>query len=62
MNPLGFVIIGLGIIMIIVGVKGSQHSIIDALTGKKPSTASTTAATAAGSTATSQPGSQPQTV
>jgi hypothetical protein len=30
-NPWGLIIIGLGLMMIIIGFKGSQHSVIDAL-------------------------------
>lgn len=41
MNPLGFLVIGLGILIVIVGVKGSQHSLVGALT-HKTSTASAT--------------------
>jgi hypothetical protein len=33
MNPLGIILIGLGIIAIVIGVKGSQHSVIDAIKG-----------------------------
>lgn len=39
MNPWGFVVIGLGIIMIIIGVKGSQHNIVAALKGQSANTA-----------------------
>lgn len=42
MNPLGFLVIGLGILLVIVGVKGSQHNLVAALTHKP---AATTAAT-----------------
>ena len=33
MNPWAFVIIGLGIMLIIIGVKGTQHDIASAVTG-----------------------------
>lgn len=32
MNPLGFLVIALGVTMVIVGFKGSQHKIVAALT------------------------------
>jgi hypothetical protein len=34
MNPWAIVIIGLGIVMVIVGIKGSQGSLLSALKGK----------------------------
>lgn len=34
MNPLGLLIIALGIMIIIIGFKGSQHRVIAALTNK----------------------------
>ena len=34
MNPLGIVILALGILIVIVGVTGSQHKLISALTNK----------------------------
>jgi hypothetical protein len=48
MNPLGFVIIGLGLIMMVIGFKGTQHQILSDLTGKGGATSP--AATAAGQT------------
>lgn len=33
-NPLGILVIGLGIVIIIIGVKGSQHKIKGALLGQ----------------------------
>jgi hypothetical protein len=38
MNPLGFAAIGLGILIMIIGVKGSQHNIVSALTNKPAKT------------------------
>lgn len=35
MNPLGLLILALGVVIIIVGVKGSQHNLVAALTNKK---------------------------
>jgi hypothetical protein len=49
MNPLGFLVIGLGVLIVIVGVKGSQHNLVAALT-HKPSTSATA------STSTTKPG------
>lgn len=34
MNPLGILVITLGIVIIIIGFKGSQHNVVSALTGK----------------------------
>jgi hypothetical protein len=44
MNPLGLLVLCLGILIIIVGVKGSQHNLVSALTNK-PATKSTTSST-----------------
>lgn len=33
MNPWGILIIALGVMLVIVGVKGSQHNVVAALTG-----------------------------
>lgn len=59
MNPLGFLVIGLGILLVIVGVKGSQHNLASALTRKPTGVTSTkpTASTPTGGTAT-PPGTQ----
>lgn len=38
MNPVGILVISLGILLIIVGFKGSQHKIVAALTNKAPAT------------------------
>lgn len=34
MNPLGIAILALGVLLVIVGVKGSQHNLVSALTNK----------------------------
>jgi len=34
MNPVGILVIALGILLVIVGVKGSQHNLVSALTNK----------------------------
>jgi hypothetical protein len=34
MNPLGIVVVLLGVLLVIVGVSGSQHNLLSALTGK----------------------------
>jgi hypothetical protein len=34
MNPVGILVIALGILIVIVGVKGSQHNLVSALTNK----------------------------
>jgi len=44
MNPWGLIVMGLGLIMIIIGFKGSQHSVIAALKGSKPVASSATPA------------------
>ena len=44
MNPVGLLVLALGVVIIIVGVKGSQHNLVSALTNK-PATATKTAAT-----------------
>jgi hypothetical protein len=33
-NPLGLLVIALGILILIVGIKGSQHNLASALTNK----------------------------
>jgi hypothetical protein len=38
MNPMGLLVIGLGILIMIVGVKGSQHKVVAALTNKAAKT------------------------
>lgn len=35
MNPLGLLVLALGVVIIIVGVKGSQHNLVAALTNKR---------------------------
>jgi hypothetical protein len=34
-NPLGIVIIGIGLVMIVIGFKGTQHQIVTDITGAK---------------------------
>jgi hypothetical protein len=38
MNPVGLLVIALGILLVIVGVKGSQHNLVSALTNKPKAT------------------------
>lgn len=45
MNPLGLIVIGLGVIMIYIGWKGSQHSVISSFTGKRQTSTSSKSAT-----------------
>jgi hypothetical protein len=33
MNPWAFLVIGIGIVLIIIGIKGTQHNITSAITG-----------------------------
>jgi hypothetical protein len=40
-NPLGLLILALGVVIIIVGVKGSQHNLVAALTNRKLPTSNT---------------------
>lgn len=40
MNPLGLLVLALGVLIVIVGVKGSQRNLIGALTNKPVSTSS----------------------
>lgn len=35
MNPLGLVLVGLGLILIIIGFKGSQHQVIKTFKGQQ---------------------------
>jgi len=37
-NPFGLLILALGVVIIIVGVKGSQHTVVAALTNKPAKT------------------------
>lgn len=45
MNPWAILMIGLGLILIVIGVKGSQHEVIAAFTGKNAATSTNTAST-----------------
>lgn len=38
MNPISLIMLGLGIIMIVIGIKGSQKKVLGALKGAKPQT------------------------
>ena len=39
MNPIGVLVIALGIALVIIGFKGSQHRLVAALTNKPPKSA-----------------------
>jgi len=43
-NPWGILLIGVGLIMIVIGFKGSQHKVLAAIKGAKPGGASKTVA------------------
>lgn len=60
MNPFGLLLIGLGIILFIIGFKGSQHEVINAFKGIKGGPASQQAATPI--SPTSDTGTQVQTI
>lgn len=49
MNPLGLILLSLGLILIVIGFKGSQHNVINAFKGVK------TAKNAAASSGTTKP-------
>lgn len=49
MNPLGLLVLALGVVIIIVGVKGSQHNLVNALTNRSATSAKTAAATSSSS-------------
>jgi hypothetical protein len=34
MNPIGLLVLALGIVIVIIGIRGSQHNVIAALTNK----------------------------
>jgi len=38
MNPLGILVLALGVVILIIGFKGSQHQVIAALTNKPAKT------------------------
>ena len=50
MNPLGLLVLALGVVIIIVGVKGSQHNLVNALTNRSAGAAKTAAATSSSNT------------
>lgn len=45
MNPWAFLVILLGLVLVIVGIKGTQHNITSAITGKQHQGAAPTVAT-----------------
>jgi hypothetical protein len=49
MNPLGLLVLALGVVIIIVGVKGSQHNLVNALTNRSATAAKTAASTSTSS-------------
>lgn len=49
MNPLGLLVLALGVIIIIVGVKGSQHNLVGALTNKKQASTSASSSSSSSS-------------
>jgi hypothetical protein len=48
MNPWGFLILGIGLLLIIMGIKGSYSNIVSAITNKPAKSTSTKSAVAAG--------------
>lgn len=50
MNPLGLLVLALGVLIIIVGVKGSQHNLVAALTNKKQAASTTSSNTSSNKT------------
>lgn len=55
MNPISLILIGLGLILIYVGWKGSQHTVFATLLGHNTSTTAKKTSNTSGSTSTSQP-------
>ena len=51
MNPWGFLVIAAGILVIIIGVKGSQHDIAAAITGKSSNSTVVPGGTSGGNSA-----------
>lgn len=49
MNPLGLLVLALGVVIIIVGVKGSQHNLVSALTNRSATAAKTASASSSSS-------------
>jgi hypothetical protein len=60
MNPFSLILIGLGLIMIYVGWKGSQHTVIADLLGHGPKTAAPKTTPPAGSKSGTVTGGQPK--
>jgi hypothetical protein len=54
MNPLGLLVLALGVVIIIVGVKGSQHNLVNALTNRSAAAAKTAASTSSSSSSLEQ--------
>lgn len=52
-NPFGLLVLALGVIIVIVGVKGSQHNLVAALTNKKQAGTSTASSSSSSSPSTS---------
>lgn len=50
MNPLGLLVLALGVVIIIVGVKGSQHNLVAALTNRKQGTSTSSSNTSSNKT------------
>jgi hypothetical protein len=42
MNPLGILLIGIGLIMVVIGFKGSQHNVLEAFKGVPSASKKTT--------------------
>jgi hypothetical protein len=59
-NPWGILFVGIGLIMIIIGFKGSQHSVIDAFKGVKGGTGAQATKTSAPASVSLQDASAPQ--
>lgn len=53
MNPLGILVLALGVVIIIVGVKGSQHQLVSALTNKKMAAPAAASSSSSNSSSTS---------
>lgn len=53
MNPWGLLVIGIGVVLIIIGVKGSQHNIAGAIVNKQTGNKSQNNSSSGGTTTTS---------